>query len=211
MRNMLLIVFVLFISITSLYSNKELLDTFLERNKRISTYRATFEQRNYWPDTEVELFSYGNLYTKKDKIMLDFYAPTTQVMLGTEDDLRLYFPEKNQLIIQDWSYWQNFINPELLAKEYLDYCILESTTRFNNVTIFTFKPTEIMQDFKELVIQFSNSDSLIVALEYKDQYNNEVGFYFTDPHINTGIPDDIFTLPVPENTTIIDQRTSMQE
>jgi len=211
MRNVLLTIIILSISITSLFSNQELLNEFLERNKRISTYQATFEQRNYWPDSDVELFSYGHLYTKKDKIMLDFYAPTKQVMLGTEDDLRLYFPEKNQLIIQDWSYWQNFINPELLAKEYIDFCNLELTKRYNNVTIFKFKPTEVMQDFKELVIQFSNTDSLIVSLEYKDQYDNEVGFYFTDAYINTGMPDDIFTLPVPENTTIIDQRTTIQE
>ncbi len=211
MRKYLLAISVIFLFTALLFSNQKLLDGFLNRNMKISTFKATFEQRNYWPDSDMELFSYGHLYTKKDKILLDFYAPTKQVMLGTENDLRLYFPEKNQLIIQDWSYWQNFINPELLAKEYLDYCILESTKRFNNVTIFKFKPTEIMHDFKELVIQFSNADSLIVAIEYKDQYNNEVGFYFTEPFVNTDIPDDTFTLSVPENTTIIDQRSSVKE
>lgn len=211
MQKVLLTIFIIVLATSQALCNQELLDTFLTRNKEINSFQATFEQRNYWPESDMELFSYGHLYTKKDKIMLDFYAPTKQVMLGTEDDLRLYFPEKDQLIIQDWSYWQNFINPELLAKEYLEFCNLESTKHFKNVTIFKFKPAEVMSDFKELIIQFSNSDSLIQALEYKDQYNNEVGFYFTEPYINTGIPDDIFTLPVPENTTIIDQRTTIQE
>ena len=105
----------------SLLADQALLDRFLKKNADVSTFAATFEQRNYWPDSDIEHFSFGNLYTKKDKIMLDFYYPEPQVMLGTADDLRFYFPERKQLIIQDWSYWQNFINPELLAKEYIEF------------------------------------------------------------------------------------------
>jgi len=61
---------------------------------------------------------------------------------------------------------------------------LQSTDKYRNVTIFTFKPTEVMSDFSELVIQFSNQDSLIEVIEYMDNYDNEVGFKFTNKVIN---------------------------
>jgi outer membrane lipoprotein-sorting protein len=211
MKKYFALFFIMILVCNTLYANEELLQKFLKKNEEISTFKANFEQRNYWPDSDIEHFTYGNLFTKEDKIKLEFYYPEQQTMLGSEYDLRFFFPEKNQLIIQDWSYWQNFINPELLAKEYIYYCELQATDVYRNVTIFSFKPTEVMSDFSELVIQFSNQDSLIEVIEYMDNYDNEVGFKFTNKVINEEISDLIFTLEIPENVSVIDQRTTQQK
>ncbi|MCD6330511.1 MAG: outer membrane lipoprotein carrier protein LolA [Candidatus Cloacimonetes bacterium] len=211
MKKYFVLLFVMILVCNALYANEELLHKFLQKNEKITTFKANFEQRNYWPDSDIEHFTYGNLFTKENKIKLEFYYPEQQTMLGSEYDLRFYFPEKKQLIIQDWSYWQNFINPELLAKEYIYYCELQSTDKYRNVTIFSFKPTEVMSDFSELVIQFSNQDSLIEVIEYMDNYDNEVGFKFTNKVINEEIPDSIFILDIPENVSIIDQRTTQEK
>jgi len=211
MKKYFVMFFVVMLVCNALFANEKLLQKFLKKNEEITTFKANFEQRNYWPESDIEHFTYGNLFTKEDKIKLEFYYPEQQTMLGSEYDLRFYFPEKKQLIIQDWSYWQNFINPELLAKEYIYYCDLHATDVYRNVTIFSFKPTEVMSDFSELVIQFSNQDSLIEVIEYMDNYNNEVGFKFTNKVINEEIPNSIFTLEIPENVSVIDQRTTQQK
>ena len=211
MKKYFVLLFVMTLVCNALFANEELLQKFLQKNENITSFKANFEQRNYWTDSDIEHFSYGNLFTKENKIKLEFYYPEPQTMLGTEEDLRFYFPEKKQLLIQDWSYWQNFINPEMLAKEYIYYCELQSTDKYRNVTIFTFKPTEVMSDFSELVIQFSNQDSLIEAIEYMDNYDNEVGFKFTNKVIDDPIPDSIFTLEIPKNVSVIDQRTLQQK
>lgn len=211
MKKYFVMFFVVMLVCNSILANEKLLQEFLKKNEEITTFKANFEQRNYWPESDMEHFTYGNLFTKEDKIKLEFYYPEQQTMLGSEYDLRFYFPEKNQLIIQDWSYWQNFINPELLAKEYIYYCELQATDVYRNVTIFSFKPTEVMSDFSELVIQFSNQDSLIEVIEYMDNYDNEVGFKFTNKVINEEISDLIFTLEIPENVSVIDQRTTQQK
>ena len=211
MKKYFVLLFVMTLVCNALFANEELLQKFLQKNENITSFKANFEQRNYWTDSDIEHFSYGNLFTKENKIKLEFYYPEPQTMLGTEEDLRFYFPEKKQLLIQDWSYWQNFINPEMLAKEYIYYCKLQSTDKYRNVTIFTFKPTEVMSDFSELVIQFSNQDSLIEAIEYMDNYDNEVGFKFTNKVIDDPIPDSIFTLEIPKNVSVIDQRTLQQK
>ncbi len=210
MKKYFVILFVVILVCNTLFANEKLLEKFLKINEKVTTFQANFEQRNYWPESDIEHFSFGNLYTQKDKIKLEFYYPEPQTMLGTEDDLRFYFPERKQLLIQDWSYWQNFINPELLAKEYIDYCKLQSTDKYKNVTIFSFKPTEVMSDFAELVIQFSNQDSLIEVIEYMDNYDNEVGFKFTNQVINETLPDSIFTLEIPKNVSVVDQRTTQE-
>ena len=67
-----------------------------------------------------------------------------------------------------------------------------------------------MSDFSELVIQFSNQDSLIEVIEYMDNYNNEVGFKFTNQVINEALPDSIFTLEIPKNVSVVDQRTTQE-
>ena len=211
MKKYFVLLFVMTLVCNALFANEELLQKFLQKNENITSFKANFEQRNYWPDSDIEHFSYGNLFTKENKIKLEFYYPEQQTMLGTEDDLKFYFPEKKQLLIQDWSYWQNFMNPEMLAKEYIYYCELQSTDKYRNVTIFTFKPTEVMSDFSELVIQFSNQDSLIEAIEYMDNYDNEVGFKFTNKVIYDPIPDSIFTLEIPKDVSVIDQRTIQQK
>jgi len=211
MKKYFVILIVVIFVCNALLANEELLQKFLQKNEKITTFKANFEQRNYWTESDIEHFSFGNLYTKDDKIKLEFYYPEPQTMLGTENDLRFYFPEKKQLLIQDWSYWQNFINPKLLAKEYIDFCELQSTDKYRNVTIFTFKPTEVMSDFSELVIQFSNQDSLIEVIEYMDNYDNEVGFKFTNKVINEEIPDSTFMLEIPENVSVVDQRTAQDK
>ncbi|MDP8241423.1 MAG: outer membrane lipoprotein carrier protein LolA [Candidatus Celaenobacter antarcticus] len=211
MKKYFVILIVVIFVCNALLANEELLQKFLQKNEKITTFKANFEQRNYWTESDIEHFSFGNLYTKDDKIKLEFYYPEPQTMLGTENDLRFYFPEKKQLLIQDWSYWQNFINPKLLAKEYIDFCELQSTDKYRNVTIFTFKPTEVMSDFSELVIQFSNQDSLIEVIEYMDNYDNEVGFKFTNKVINDEIPDSTFMLEIPENVSVVDQRTAQDK
>ena len=211
MKKYFVILIVVIFVCNALLANEELLQKFLQKNEKITTFKANFEQRNYWTESDIEHFSFGNLYTKDDKIKLEFYYPEPQTMLGTENDLRFYFPEKKQLLIQDWSYWQNFINPKLLAKEYIDFCELQSTDKYRNVTIFTFKPTEVMSDFSELVIQFSNQDSLIEVIEYMDNYDNEVGFKLTNKVINDEIPDSTFMLEIPENVSVVDQRTAQDK
>ncbi len=211
MKKYFALFFIMILVCNALFANEKLLHKFLKKNEEITTFKANFEQRNYWPDSDIEHFTYGNLFTKEDKIKLEFYYPEQQTMLGSEYDLRFYFPEKKQLIIQDWSYWQNFMNPELLAKEYIYYCELQATDVYRNVTIFSFKPTEVMSDFSELVIQFSNQDSLIEVIEYMDNYDNEVGFKFTNKVINEELSDRVFTLEIPENVSVIDQRTTQQK
>jgi len=95
MKKYFVILIVVIFVCNALLANEELLQKFLQKNEKITTFKANFEQRNYWTESDIEHFSFGNLYTKDDKIKLEFYYPEPQTMLGTENDLRFYFPEKN--------------------------------------------------------------------------------------------------------------------
>ncbi len=182
------------------------LDKFLDRNKNIISYQVDFEKVNYWSELDTVLYSYGKLYTKGNNIRLEHLFPGKELMIGTENDLILYFPEQKQLIKQDSDYWQSLLSPELLAQEYINYCTLKATKIVKDGTIFIFGTNEEMDDFSEIVIQFSNIDSLIHFFEYKDKYNNMVSYNFSNHKINQNIADSLFYIKIPDDVTIFDQR-----
>jgi len=178
----------------NLNAKDKILEKYLVHLATIKSMKVNFTQRNFWPSQDIEKKTSGFLYTKGSKIRLDYSKPTKQLMVGNEEELIFYFPARKQAIIQDANYWQSLLSPELLAKEYINYCKLDST--FPTVDGYTFKftPTEKMSDFSEIVIQISKSDSLIKFFEYKDKYNNIVGFEFSEYIINPQFPIHFFLL-----------------
>jgi len=206
----LLIVITLSISCLVLFADS-LLDSFLDRNERIKTFQADFEQRNLWPDLKMEKTSSGKVFTKGNNIRLEYSNPKKQLMIGTEKELMFYFPEQKQLIKQDANYWQLLLSPELLAKEYLNYCNLQETHKVKGGYLFIFLPTEEMNDFKKVMIMFSDSDSLIIHFEYEDKYNNAVEFNFSNQIINQPISDTLFSFQVLDSVNVIDQRSKEEE
>jgi outer membrane lipoprotein carrier protein len=206
----LLIVITLSVSCLIL-SADSLLDSFLERNERIKTFQADFEQRNLWPELEMEKSSLGKIFIKGDNIRLEYSNPSKQLMIGTEKELMFYFPKQKQLIKQDANYWQLLLSPELLAKEYLNYCNLKETHKVKEGYLFIFSPTEEMSDFKKVMIMFSDTDSLIIHFEYEDKYNNAVEFNFSNQIINQPISDTLFTFQIPDSVNVIDQRIGKEE
>ena len=188
-----------------------ILENFLQRNKKIKTFQVDFEQRNYWPEMEIEKISYGKLITKESNIRLEYSNPNNQLMVGNENELIFYFPEEKQAIIQNANYWQALLSPKLLCEKYLNYCILDSTFVSKNSYVFKFLSTDEMNDFSEIAIQFSKSDSLIIFFEYKDKYDNVVGFKFSNHIINQQIPDSIFYFEIPDSVNVLDQRIYKQK
>lgn len=182
------------------------LNKFLERNKNIKTFQVDFGKICYWSEIDTVLFSYGKLYTKGNNIRLEHLFPSKELMIGTDKELILYFPEQKQLIKQDADYWQSLLSPELLAQKYINYCTLKATKIVKDGTIFIFSTNEEMDDFSEIVIQFSNIDSLIHFFEYKDKYNNMVSYNFSNHIINQSIPDTLFSFQIPDSVNVIDQR-----
>ncbi|MEA3475723.1 MAG: outer membrane lipoprotein carrier protein LolA [Candidatus Cloacimonadota bacterium] len=209
-KTFLLISIILFANYLIL-SADSLLDSFLERNERIRTFQADFEQRNLWPELEMEKSSLGKVFTKGNNIRLEYSIPNKQLMIGTEKELIFYFPEQKQLIKQDANYWQLLLSPELLAKEYLNYCNLKETHKVKGGYLFIFSPTEEMNDFKKVMIMFSDTDSLIIHFEYEDKYNNAVEFSFSNQIINRPISDTLFSFPIPDSVNVIDQRIGKEE
>ncbi len=185
------------------------LQKFLQRNSKISSFKAEFTQKNYWPKQEIVNTSQGVLYTRGENILLEHKEPEHQYMVGTEDELVFYFPKRKKLLGSDASFWQYFLSPQFLTEEYLHFCQYQSYQPQAEVTTFTFKAKKAIDDLKQIKITFSNQDSLIHRFFYKDRYNNEVLFDFREQQVNIAIPDSIFHLEIPTDVEVIDQRKQM--
>jgi outer membrane lipoprotein-sorting protein len=192
-------------------TDEDLLEKFLAKHKHIQTFQADFLQRNIWPELDTEQFSEGTLYTKGNCIRLEYESPGQELMIGNEERLLFYFPDEKQIILQDSNYWQSLLSPSRLANEYINYCILDSMEYKQGRMVFYFTPTEEMSDFTDIVIMFSQTDSLISYFGYKDTYDNSVQYNFTNIKINQEIPDSIFTFEIPSGVKVIDQQTSIEK
>ena len=207
MKKCLLLAVIIFIFSSFLMAaGEDLLQIFLTRNAKINSFQAKFTQKNYWPKQEIVHSSQGVLYTKGENILLEHKEPEKQFMVGTKDELVFYFPERQKLIGSDASFWQYFISPKFLSREYIKFCEYESYEELDNSTKFTFRAKKVINDLKQIKITFSNQDSLIERFFYKDKYNNEVLFTFYDQQVNIAIPDSIFHLEIPQDVDVIDQR-----
>lgn len=201
----ILMIILLFVC-SGLSANEKVLESYLSYFDQIDSLEVNFTQRNYWPEQDMSNESAGVLYVKGNNILLEHLQPEHQIMLGTETELVFYFPERKQMIGGDASEWQYFISPKYLANEYMKFCTLTSTKETGNSYIFTFSPNEKMNDLKVIKITVSKQDSLIMEFFYKDAYENEVCFTFTDPKINEEIPDSKFILRIPNDVQVIDNR-----
>lgn len=205
----LLIIFLFVCNI--LFADGKILRSYLDYFNKIQSLEVNFTQRNYWPEQDMSNESSGVLYVKDKNILLEHLQPEHQIMLGTDTELVFYFPEKKQLIGGDSSEWQYFISPKFLANEYMNFCTLESTEELDDSYIFSFLPNEEMNDLKVITITVSKQDSLIKSFFYKDSYDNEVLFNFSDSKLNQEIPDSRFLLKIPKDVQVIDNRKKSQK
>jgi outer membrane lipoprotein-sorting protein len=191
--------------------DEDLLEKFLERHKQIHTFQTDFLQLNIWPELDTEQHAEGTLYTKGNWIRMEYESPGQELMIGNDGSLLFYFPEEEQVIFQNPSYWQSLLSPSRFASEYINYCILDSMEYKQGRVVFYFTPTDEMSDFTDIVVMFSQADSLISYFGYKDIYDNSVQYNFSNLKINQEIPDSLFSFEVPKGVKIIDQRTYEEE
>jgi len=212
MKRIFVLISVVFLLISSvIFANgRELLQNFLGRNAKINSFQAAFTQKNYWKQQDIVNTSSGVLYTEGENILLEHKDPEHQYMVGTEDELVFYFPERKKLIGSDASYWQFFLSPQFLSKEYINFCEYQNYRLNENSTTFILKAKKAIDDLNQIQITFSNQDSLIERFFYEDKYNNEVLFTFSNQIVNEDIPDSTFHLEIPQDVEVIDQRKELQ-
>jgi len=146
----------------------------------IYSYEASFLQINYWDEIDVYKSSEGKLYYNKENLLMDYSQPMGQKLLVEENSMTMYDS------VAESHYW------DISKKELLDQSD-------NTIKIKLQTPEE-----EKIVITISNK--FITEFNIVDINKNYVIYKFSDIRINKKLPENIFDLTLPEDTSIIDTR-----
>ena len=193
---------VLLISFSFLWADKELdkiYENILKKYAKIKYYEADFVQENYWKELDTSKDSKGMVYFDKDNFLLKYSEPDGQLLLIEDSGITLYDSASNQAMISDRSNAE--LRPDKLIAEYWTNSIKEIKLNEDDFLILKFTTA----DGSEIHIGLDHY--LITDLRVVDKNGNSVLYVFSNAKINKKLPKSIFKLTLPEDTSIIDNRS----
>lgn len=187
-----------------LIANENALETIYEQvlltYSTIRTYETSFVQDNYWKEIDIYKSSEGKLYYDKENLLMNYSVPVGQKLLIKNNSMMMYDPVSGQAIISDKIEIE--LRPDMLISHYWDVSKKELIDQFNGtVKIKMFTPQE-----EKIIITISNN--IVTEFNIVDKNKNFVIYKFSDIQINKVLPDKIFELTLPDNTSIIDTRSN---
>ena len=164
----------------------------------IYSYEASFLQINYWDEIDVYKSSEGKLYYNKENLLMDYSQPMGQKLLVEENSMTMYDSVAEQAIISNIVEIE--IRPDKLISHYWDISKKELLDQSDD----TIKIKLQTPEEEKIVITISNK--FITEFNIVDINKNYVIYKFSDIRINKELPENIFDLTLPEDTSIIDTR-----
>lgn len=189
---------------TLLFANDQALEQIYEdiliTYSTVYTYEASFVQENYWAEIDVYKSSEGKLYYNKENLLMEYSQPEGQKLLMNENSMTMYDPVTKQAIISDKIEIE--LKPDKLISHYWDMSEKELIEQFDD----TIKIR--LQTPGEEKILITISGKMVTEFNIVDKNDNFVIYKFSDIQVNKALPDKIFELTLPEDTSIIDTRTN---
>ena len=189
---------------TLLIANEKVLETIYEEvlitYSTIHTYEANFVQENYWEEIDIYKTSEGKLYYNKENLLMNYSQPEGQKLLIKENSMTMYDPISEQAIISDEVEIE--LRPDKLISHYWDVSEKELIEQFEN----TIKIKLHTLEEENIIITISNN--IVTEFDIVDKNKNLVIYKFSDIQINKALPDNIFELSLPEETSILDTRSN---
>jgi len=203
------ILYVFFFFSIFLQSAEDIAQRTEQKLRSLNSFQAEFKQVYYSSSVTTPLKEYGKVYFKKPGLMKWVYAdPEEKTVLLMENKIQYYFPEDNQLLIQDITeeeQGQNIMSL-LSGKENIsqDYSIeLNEEDRVDNKSfhIKLIPKNENMENF--ILLDINKKSLFITKATFYDWAGNKQEFIFKDIKTNIDLDENIFKLNVPGDVEII--------
>jgi outer membrane lipoprotein carrier protein len=203
------ILYVFFFFSIFLQSAEDIAQRTEQKLRSLNSFQAEFKQVYYSSSVTTPLKEYGKVYFKKPGLMKWVYAdPEEKTVLLMENKIQYYFPEDNQLLIQDITeeeQGQNIMSL-LSGKENIsqDYSIeLNEEDRVDDKSfhIKLIPKNENMENF--ILLDINKKSLFITRATFYDWAGNKQEFIFKDIKTNIDLDENIFKLNVPGDVEII--------
>jgi len=179
-----------------------------QKLRSLISFQAEFKQVYYSSSVSTPLTEYGTVYYKRPGLMKWAYTePEEKTVLLTENKIQYYFPEDNQLLIQDTTDEEqsNNIMSLLTGKTHIlqDYDA-ETAEEYAAGSNYHIKLIPKYNDIDNFILLDIDKKSLfIIKATFFDWAGNKQEFIFSRIQINRDMPERTFDLIVPEDVEII--------
>ncbi|HHF51127.1 MAG TPA: outer membrane lipoprotein carrier protein LolA [Candidatus Aminicenantes bacterium] len=203
------VVFYLILSLSGFSQNAADIASRTEQKLRsLISFQAEFKQVYYSSSVSTPLTEYGTVYYKRPGLMKWAYSePEEKTVLLTENKIQYYFPEDNQLLIQDTTDEEqsNNIMSLLTGKTHIlqdyDAETAEEDAAGSNYHIKLIPKYNDIENF--ILLDIDKKSLFIIKATFFDWAGNKQEFIFSRIQINRDMPDRTFDLIVPEDVEII--------
>ena len=203
------VVFYLILSLSGFSQNAADIASRTEQKLRLLiSFQAEFKQVYYSSSVSTPLTEYGTVYYKRPGLMKWAYSePEEKTVLLTENKIQYYFPEDNQLLIQDTTDEEqsNNIMSLLTGKTHIlqdyDAETAEEDAAGSNYHIKLIPKYNDIENF--ILLDIDKKSLFIIKATFFDWAGNKQEFIFSRIQINRDMPDRTFDLIVPEDVEII--------
>ncbi|MCD6517117.1 MAG: outer membrane lipoprotein carrier protein LolA [Candidatus Aminicenantes bacterium] len=203
------VVFYLILSLSGFSQNAADIASRTEQKLRsLISFQAEFKQVYYSSSVSTPLTEYGTVYYKRPGLMKWAYTePEEKTVLLTENKIQYYFPEDNQLLIQDTTDEEqsNNIMSLLTGKTHIlqdyDAETAEEDAAGSNYHIKLIPKYNDIENF--ILLDIDKKSLFIIKATFFDWAGNKQEFIFSRIQINRDMPDRTFDLIVPEDVEII--------
>jgi len=203
------VVFYLILSLSGFSQNAADIASRTEQKLRsLISFQAEFKQVYYSSSVSTPLTEYGTVYYKRPGLMKWAYSePEEKTVLLTENKIQYYFPEDNQLLIQDTTDEEqsNNIMSLLTGKTHIlqdyDAETAEEDAAGSNYHIKLIPKYNDIENF--ILLDIDKKSLFIIKATFFDWAGNKQEFIFSRIQINRNMPERTFDLIVPEDVEII--------
>ena len=164
----------------------------------VETYQAEFRQENFWPEMNLQKISRGSIFYDKSRLLLKYDEPQGQLLLLDSLGVLLYDPASERAI------YLEKMETELRP---LSFLALYWDNSEKTITALADNSFDIHLDTaaREQVIARAENN-FIKELTYIDTAGNQVHYEFFNEQYNVVLPDKIFSVEIPPQVNVIDNR-----
>jgi len=180
-----------------------------QKLRSLASFQAEFKQVYYSSSVSTPLTEYGTVFYKQPGLMKWAYTePEEKIVLLMENKIQYYFPEDNQLLIQDTTGEEqgNNIMSLLSGKTHIlqDYDAESSEENAPGNKSYHIKLIPKYDNIENFILLDIDKKTLfIIKATFFDWAGNEQEFTFSRIQINRDLPEKTFNINVPEDVEII--------
>ena len=202
MKKISLIALALCCSVLFAQTASELYQKLNAKYGKLSTFQASIQQTNYYPQLKKSIVYSGNIWFTPGKMVMRFDKPSLQRLQITNGKVELYDKNSNTLYRSDMLPEFGKMNPVEILQQYWGKSKVSLQGTVKGIATVQLIPKNDPM-IKTLNAKIDTKTGIVNQLSYTDSSGNTVTYVFSNIKTNQNIPPAVWKFSYPKNVQVI--------